>query len=290
VKQLSMGKKIKNLRLKKGMTQAELAGETITRNMLSQVENETAQPSVGTILELAEKLETPAEYFFSEINTPEPFHKLLLIEKIRKAYASGDYGKCIHRLDRLGISDDETEYLYAKSYFARARDFYREGRLNTSEEYFGKALLHAEKTAYIDTEFKGAVSRYLQTIQTVRNREGVPFDLEETGNIKDFFSEIMYLNLLNGNIPEAFSDSFSQPYASHLRIHRSITETLSDEQAKEFMRQLRELLENLDEKKYAVLKYYILCDLEALAQKTGDYKCAYECSSERLSLSAKMNT
>ena len=67
MKQLSLGKKIKNLRLKKGMTQAELAGETITRNMLSQIENEMAQPSVNTILELSEKLETPAEYFFSEI-------------------------------------------------------------------------------------------------------------------------------------------------------------------------------------------------------------------------------
>lgn len=290
MKQFSLGKKIKNLRLKKGMTQAELAGETITRNMLSQIENETALPSVGTVLELAEKLETPAEYFFSEINTPEPFHKLLFIEKIRKAYALGDYGKCIHRLDHLGVSDDETEYLYAKSYFARARDFYREGRLSASEECFVKALFHAKKTVYIDAEFSGAVSRYLQTIQTIRKREGLTLDLEESESIREFLSEIMYLNILNGNLPEAISRDFSGPYADHLLLHRKIEEMPSEEQAKNFMKQLRDILENLDEKKYAVLQYYILCDLEALAQKTGDYKCAYECSSARLSLSAKMNT
>lgn len=290
MKQLSLGKKIKNLRLKKGMTQAELAGETITRNMLSQIENEAAQPSVGTILELAEKLETPAEYFFSEINDPEPFYKLLFIEKIRKAYASGDYRKCIHRLDRLGASDDETEYLYAKSYFGQARAFYREGRLNASEEYFGKALAHAEKTMYIDAEFTGAVSRYLQTIQTIRNREDAVVGAEETDGIREFFSEVMYLNLLHGNLSESVSRDFAGPYADHLLIHRKIAEMSSDEQAKDFMEQLRDILEHLDEKKYAVLKYYILCDLEALAQKTGDYKCAYECSSARLALSSKMNT
>lgn len=290
MKQLSLGKKIKNLRLKKGMTQAELAGETITRNMLSQIENETAQPSVGTVLELAEKLETPAEYFFSEINDPEPFYKLLFIEKIRKAYASGDYGKCIHRLERLGVSDDETEYLYARSYFGRARDFYREGRLNASEECFSKALSHAEKTVYIDAEFTGAVSRYLQIIQTVRSREEKVVGAEDADGIKEFLSEVMYLNLLNGNLPEAFSRDFEGPYADHLLIHRRIAEMSSDGCAKDFMEQLRGILEHLDEKKYAVLKYYILCDLEALAQKTGDYKCAYECSSARLALSAKMNT
>jgi transcriptional regulator with XRE-family HTH domain len=61
-----LGKKIKTLRLERKMTQAELAGETITRNMLSQIENGVAQPSVSTIIDLAKKLDTPIEYFFSE--------------------------------------------------------------------------------------------------------------------------------------------------------------------------------------------------------------------------------
>ena len=290
MKQLSLGKKIKNLRLKKGMTQAELAGETITRNMLSQIENETAQPSVNTILELSEKLETPAEYFFSEINDADPFRKLLSIERIRKAYSSGDYGKCIYRLDRLNVSDDETEYLYAKAYFALARDFYRDGRLTASEEYFRKALLHAEKTNYMDRDFSDIISRYLQNVQTIRNKGDVFLASEESEQQGNFFSDIMYPALLEKEPSAVFCRNLASPYARHLLLHQKIKEAFSEEEAGVFMQQLRDILEGLDEKTCAVLKYYILYDLEILAQKTGDYKCAYECSSARLLLSEKMNT
>ena len=113
-----MGKKIRALRLEKGMTQAALAGETVTRNMLSQIENGTAQPSVTTILELAEKLGAPTEYFFSECDDLNVFRKIGAIDKIRRAFADGDYGKCIYRLEHLAVSDEETEYLWAESYFA----------------------------------------------------------------------------------------------------------------------------------------------------------------------------
>lgn len=290
MKQLSLGKKIKNLRLKKGMTQAELAGETITRNMLSQIENETAQPSVNTILELSEKLETPAEYFFSEINDADPFRKLLSIDKIRKAYSSGDYGKCIYRLDRLNVSDDETEYLYAKAYFALARDFYRDGRWSTSEEYFRKARIHAEKTNYADRDFADIISRYLQNIQTVKNKSEMFLDSEESDQLRNFFSDMMYSALLEKDSSAFLAQNLASSYAKHLSIHQKIKEDFSEEEAGVLMKQLRDILDGADEEKCAVLKYYILYDLEILAQKTGDYKCAYECSSARLLLSEKMNT
>jgi len=273
------------------MTQAELAGETITRNMLSQIENEAAQPSVNTILELSERLETPAEYFFSEINDPGPFHKILSIEKIRKAYAAKDYGKCIYRLDRLGVSDDETEYLYAEACFGRAQDFYREGRLAASEEFFKKALVHAEKTDYVKEEFTDAVVRYLTAIQTVRKKETEAFVRDGTNHqIKNFLSDIAYPALLNSDLQTSLFRELEPLYAEHLLIHRSMRQDFSDGDAARFIRDLKGILERINEKESAILKYYILCDLELLAQKTGDYKLAYECSSSRLTISEKMNT
>ncbi len=290
MKQLSLGKKIKNLRLQKGMTQADLAGETITRNMLSQIENDAAQPSVNTILELSDKLETPAEYFFSEISDPEPFHKLRAIEKIRRAYATGDYGKCIYRLERLGVSDDETEYLYACSCFGKAQAFYREGRLSASEEFFKKALAHAEKTNYVKEEFFGGINRYLRAIQTVRKKDNAWIGEEESESVKNFISDIVYLDLLESNVQDFDLCALTVPYKKHLGIHSKIKETFSEDEAVSFMSQLRELLKEQGEVLSAILKYYILCDMEMLAQKTGDYKSAYECSCERLLLSEKMNT
>lgn len=52
---------------------------------------------------------------------------------------------------------------------------------------------------------------------------------------------------------------------------------------------LREILSRCDEERYAVMKYYVLCDLEACSRQEGDYKSAYECSAARLALAEKMN-
>ena len=42
--QTDIGEKIKRLRLQRNMTQSDLAGDQITRNMLSRVENGAALP------------------------------------------------------------------------------------------------------------------------------------------------------------------------------------------------------------------------------------------------------
>ena len=66
-----IGKKIRDLRNQKGLTQQELADRTeLTKGYISQLEHGLAAPSVITLLDLIECLgSTPAE-FFAE-NEPE---------------------------------------------------------------------------------------------------------------------------------------------------------------------------------------------------------------------------
>ena len=47
---MDIGKKIKKLRNEKLITQSELVGNEITRNMLSRIENGAALPSLGTVV------------------------------------------------------------------------------------------------------------------------------------------------------------------------------------------------------------------------------------------------
>ena len=54
---MTLGQTLKQARLARGMTQAQVVGERITRNMLSQIENDQASPSVGTLEYLAAVLE-----------------------------------------------------------------------------------------------------------------------------------------------------------------------------------------------------------------------------------------
>ena len=281
-KENMMGKKIRALRLEKGMTQAALAGDTVTRNMLSQIENGLAQPSVTTILELAERLGVPTEYFFSECEDVNVFRKIAAIDKIRKAFADGDYGRCIYRLDHLGVSDEETEYLRAESYFAMAVSLYREGKLRSADEHLKKARMHAEKTHYVSEGLFCAVSRYESAIRFVRDRGDVGTQTVSE-ELRGCMADLDYIKALAGAESVKNADDL---YAKHLALRKRMNEddprALSDE--------LKALLDDPCAGDFAVLRYYVLGDMETIAQKSGDYKTAYECAAARLAISEKMNT
>ena len=63
-----IGRRIKDLRLQKGLTQQELADRTeLTKGYISQLEHGLVAPSVITLLDLIECLgTTPADFFTDE--------------------------------------------------------------------------------------------------------------------------------------------------------------------------------------------------------------------------------
>lgn len=63
---MALGEKIKQARLEAGMSQRQLCGDIITRNMLSLIENGAAKPSMSTLTALAARLNKPASYFLEE--------------------------------------------------------------------------------------------------------------------------------------------------------------------------------------------------------------------------------
>ena len=58
-----LGDKIKLLRKELNMTQSELAGNEMTKSMLSQIENNSAMPSMKNLQYLAARLGKPVSYF-----------------------------------------------------------------------------------------------------------------------------------------------------------------------------------------------------------------------------------
>lgn len=63
--------------------------------MLSLIENGSASPSVRTLLYIADKLETPAGYFFSSNAEDESrFLKLTVIENIKEKFRQKKYREC----------------------------------------------------------------------------------------------------------------------------------------------------------------------------------------------------
>lgn len=92
----SIGYQIKKVRGEKGMTQEELAGSTISRSLLSLIENGYTRPSLHTLEYIANKLDKPVSYFLSEAQSPQEELDELIITLEHK-FASGNLDAFIGR-------------------------------------------------------------------------------------------------------------------------------------------------------------------------------------------------
>ena len=105
---MTMGQRIRAARLEAGLSQRELAGEEMTRNMLSTLEHDGAKPSVSTLIYLSDKLCKPVGYFFGEIGLdPETVEKL---EKARKACFEEAYDRCLALLAEVDPASCKPNY------------------------------------------------------------------------------------------------------------------------------------------------------------------------------------
>ena len=119
---MHLGEKIRQARLEAGLSQRQLCGETITRNMLSQIENGSANPSMATLRFLAEGLGKSVSFFLQEeaVLSPNP----ALMQQARQAYAAKKYGDVL-QLEQTyqgpdPLFDEEWHYLCALSALALA--------------------------------------------------------------------------------------------------------------------------------------------------------------------------
>jgi transcriptional regulator with XRE-family HTH domain len=85
---MTLGEKIKQARLEAGLSQRQLCGEEVTRNMLSQIENGAAKPSMATLSYFAARLGKTVSYFLEEDAVLSP--NLAVIARAREAIFKGD--------------------------------------------------------------------------------------------------------------------------------------------------------------------------------------------------------
>lgn len=136
---MTMGERIRQARVEAGLSQRQLAGESMTRNMLSALEHDTAKPSVSTLQYLSEKLCKPISFFFGETDP-----SLAQMESIRGHYADGAYQTCLEELETLDspLCQPEREILRALCLLALAERACQEGK-----KPYSRAILEKDRAA-----------------------------------------------------------------------------------------------------------------------------------------------
>lgn len=151
-----LGQRIKEARLAKKMTQTEVVGSFITRNMLSQIESGNAVPSMKTLTYLAQVLELPPSVLLPEVGegadsdhesgaagsvTAVPADATALY-KAKEAYLAEDDITAYELLSSM----EDTSVLYDEAQALLARVALRLATTRCNEENFAEAL-ELSKTA-----------------------------------------------------------------------------------------------------------------------------------------------
>lgn len=149
-----LGKRIKEARLAKKMTQSELVGTFITRNMLSRIESGNACPSVKTLEYLAARLELPPGSLIDNADeiSPNPLSDTLVSAKHK--YLEKHYEQAADLAAQLIGSDfeDEASAILARCNIALARKSVENGDYPAAARYARTAMSYADDGIYKSRE------------------------------------------------------------------------------------------------------------------------------------------
>lgn len=278
-----IGEKIKELRLKKGMTQRELAGDKITRNMLSLIESGNASPSIPTLQYISERLRTPIAYFFSETDRDVAiFQKMSVIDELKENFKLKNYAECKSICASLSdqVIDDEIAYILTYSHIVCAKEKAALLDMKSAVRELDYATAASRRSIYCDSKVSDSI-RYLRELFTSicsDSMSDLMCDLNYSGEFVP--SEmIQYFSTLRA-IEREEATPFSFPKGSFHERHIYALTLLSEDRVNEAQKRLRELSLNPDTPYY--MQYRVLSDLENAANISGDYRLAYSSSRRRL--------
>lgn len=291
---MNIGEKIKKLRTAKLMTQADLVGDEITRNMLSRIENGAANPSLDTVCYIASRLKVSPGFLLADGEDELIYVKHNEMSGIKKAYMTEDYRICRDMcLNSYGSDDDEIRMILCECSLAIGIEEFCEGRLRECCTFLDEAIEGCAKTLY-RTDYvvacAGAYFRYLRRISATLSSDII--DENEVNVYPAMTDEFCryVLALESFDRGETLSDEDIErigkqdsPYVLHLRAMRYMSEGAY----KEANECLRSVLFGDISIPQPVL-YSLFCDLEICCKEIEDFKGAYEYSIDKIELLQKL--
>lgn len=169
-----LGKLIKEARLAKKMTQSEVVGNFITRNMLSQIESGTAIPSIKTLEYLSQKLDISIQMLSkAQSDAPTdagtgkaPDNNMVyrLLKEGKHLYQEGEYQKAIKwikpNLNPSFLFYDEFCSIYSRCCLALAKE-YAETQPDKSRSCAEEGAKYSDKGIYASADIANELNQFL---------------------------------------------------------------------------------------------------------------------------------
>ena len=147
---MDLGQRLKQARLSAGLSQRQLCGDVITRNMLSLIENGSAKPSMDTLRYLAQQLGKPVGYFLDDTAALSP--NAAVMTQARQA-APGQVLEILAAYKAPDRDFDQERYLLESlACLTLAEQALDAGKPGLAQHYLVKARDAGEQTPYYTPE------------------------------------------------------------------------------------------------------------------------------------------
>ncbi len=283
---MNIGEKIKRLRTEKMMTQAELSGEQVTRNMLSLIEKGKAVPSLQTLKYIASRLNISAATLLADENEEKLLYKSAKISNIKLAYKNHNYRICMELCKSFRDRDDEIDLLLSESAMKIAVEELFLDRIRLACRLIDDAVFYGSRSMYNPKHIEAEAMLlfdYLGELSPSLVSENIDVDIKNTASLEgycldnDFFKYILCLKKVEQG--EAFEYDFENvAYEKHIECKKLMK---SGEYEKAY-RILSDIL-RIEQRLAGVVLYNIFSDLEECCINFGNAKSASGYSLEKVS-------
>ncbi len=274
---MTLGEKIKIIRKQKGLTQAAIAKNKITRNMLSVIESDKASPSLDTLIYIAKVLEVSPAYLISDSEDVFLFEKMEKINSIKSQFKNKKFHECIEIIEQFDHIDDELEYILAVSYFELGKKAVLGGSLQSGEEYLEHSVFHSNRTIYDTSRIDNSILIYSALVKNIQS----PLLELDTVNFENNLSIDFEFDFYKYLIGDTDYKQRNKIFEKHLKAKILIKERRYLD-ALSLMRSIEE--EKTPESYNAYVVFSVYSDMENCYKQLADFENAYRYASKRLSI------
>ena len=142
---MTLGQKLRQTRLSKGLSQSQVAGDCVTRNMLSQIENDQASPSMRTLEHLAQALGVSVGWLLSDEQTDAAMERM---RRARTLFRERNFEGCLALFAQDEPGDDETLLLRSSAAGELAGQLLLDEQISRAKELAALSLEWNRKSLY----------------------------------------------------------------------------------------------------------------------------------------------
>lgn len=294
---MTIGEKIKKLRTDKMMSQSELAGAEITRNMLSQIEHGSATPSLSTVNYLALRLNVSPGFLLANEDDEKIYRKISAIDGIKKAYAGKNYEICYDMCKSFESADDEITLILAECSMRVGIEAFCNGELRRALELFEEAIEYCDQSIYNTDYVVFTIKDYFSYMEIISPTlsSGIIDECDPGIAVMRSSEFSTYSSIITDAEMEGWENTVMLeqrlqylPEDSIYTLHINARLEMSRDNYANAYESLRRLLYDGSYNLPEPMLYLVLLDIEMCCKEIDDFKGAYEYSSSKIALLQKL--